>query len=81
MEGKGNSAELICPTIVDVGPKTATKLDETKPKMAVAVPTNRHKPIPIDVGPVCFHHNPELLNCEIAESRLGKGQEQHLKSP
>ena len=33
-------------------PKSAPKPDETKPKMTGAVPTNRHKPIPNDFGPV-----------------------------
>ncbi len=34
-----------------------------------AMPTNQHKPIPIDFGPVfvCFDHYPKLLNCEIAQ--------------
>ena len=56
----------IRPNIVDVGPKSAPKPDEAKPG---AVPTNRHKPIPIDFGPVsgCFDHDPKLVNCEIAQ--------------
>ena len=59
----------IRPQIVDVGPKSAPKPDEAKPKMPGAVPTNRHKPIPTDFGPVsgCFDHDPKLLNCEIAQ--------------
>ncbi len=53
--------------IVDLGPRTAPKPDEAKPKMPGAVPTNRRKAIPIDFGPVsgCFDHDPKLLNCEI----------------
>ncbi len=40
----------IRPEIIDVGPKSAPKPDEAKPKMAEAKPTNKHKPIPIDFG-------------------------------
>ena len=59
----------IRPKIIDLGPKSAPKPDEAKPKMPGSVPTNRHKPIPIDFGPVsgCFDHDPKLLNCEIAQ--------------
>ncbi len=38
--------------VVDLGRKTVSKPDETKPKMPGAVPANRHKPTPIDFGPV-----------------------------
>ena len=42
--------------------------------MPGAVPTNRHKPIPIDSGPIsaCFDDDPKLLNCEIAQPSLLK---------
>ncbi len=41
---------------------SAPEPDETKPKTPGAVPTNRHKPIPNDFGPVsgCFDHDPKL---------------------
>ncbi len=42
----------IRPKIGDSGPQPAPKPDEAKPKMPGALPTNRHKPIPIDFGPV-----------------------------
>ncbi len=50
----------IRPDVVDLGPKSAPKPDEAKPKMPEAVPTNKHKPIPIDFGPVSerFDHDP-----------------------
>ncbi len=52
-----------------MGPKSASKPDETKHQMPGAVPTDRHKPIPIDFGPVsgCFGHDAKLLNCEIGQ--------------
>jgi hypothetical protein len=36
---------------------------EAKPRMPGDMPTNRHKPMPIDFGPVsgCFAHDPKLL--------------------
>jgi hypothetical protein len=39
------------------------ELDEAKPKMPGAVPTNRHKPIPTDLGPIswCFDHGKNFL--------------------
>ncbi len=45
----------------------APKPDEGKPKMPGAVPTTRHKPMPIDFGPVsgCFDRDPKLLHREI----------------
>ena len=51
----------------DVGPKSDPKPDEARPRTPGAVPTNRHKPSPIDFGPVsgCFHNDPKLLNCKI----------------
>ncbi len=53
---------------LDVGPESTPKPDETKPIMPKAAATDRHKPIPIDVGQVswCFDHDPKLLVCEIA---------------
>jgi hypothetical protein len=62
----------IRPEIVDLGPKSAPKPDETKPKMPRAVPTNRHKPIPFDFGPfsVYFGRDPKPVNCEIAQSEV-----------
>ncbi len=49
------------------------KTDETNPKVPGAVPTNRHISIPIDFGPVSgfFDDASKLLNCEIAQPRLG----------
>ncbi len=60
----------IHPKFIDLGPKSNPKPDEAKPKMPGAVPTNRHKPRPIDFGQVsgCFYHDPKLLNCEIPVS-------------
>ncbi len=54
-----------------MGPNSAPKPDEAKPKMPGEVPTNRLKPSPIDFDPVsgCFNHDPKLLNCEIAQPR------------
>ncbi len=69
--GEHDSAELkgpgrllrIRPEIINVGPKSAPKPDETKPKMPGAVPTNRHKPMPIDFGPVSlrFEDDPKFV--------------------
>ncbi len=46
------------PGIVDLEPTLAPKPGEAKPKMPEAVSTNRHRPIPIDFGPVswCIQH-------------------------
>ncbi len=59
----------IRPAVADVGPKSAPTPDEAKPKMPGAVPTNRHKPIPNDFGPVSrrFDHDRKLVNFEIAQ--------------
>ena len=66
LKGPGNCLR-IRPKMIDLGPKSAPKSDEAKPNMPGAVPTNKHKPIPIDFGPVsgCFDHDPKLFNCEI----------------
>ncbi len=45
---------------VQIGPQ---KMDEAKPKMAGAVPTNRYEPIPVDFGPIsgCCGPDPPRL--------------------
>ncbi len=53
--------------ITDFGPKSAPEPDEAKPKMLGAVPTNQHKPNPIEGGPV----SGKLSNCEIAQPSRG----------
>ncbi len=52
-----------------MGPKSAPNPDVAKPKVPGAVHANRHKPIPIDFGPVsvCFDHDPKHVNCEKAQ--------------
>ncbi len=57
----------IRPGIVDVRPKWPPTPDKAKPKMPGAVPTNRNKPMPIDVGPVSVFRprSKSLSNCEI----------------
>ncbi len=68
LKGPGKTIK-IRPEIVDLGPKSAPKPDEAKPKMPGAVPASRHKPMPNDFGPVsgCFGHDPKLATCEIAQ--------------
>ncbi len=79
---KVHSAELkwprlllrILPNIVDLGPNSAPKPAEAKPKMSGAVPTNWYTSIPIDIGRVSgrLDHDSKLLNCEIAQpSQVG----------
>ncbi len=65
-----------------MGPKSAPKPDEAKPKMPESVPANKHKAIPIDFEPVsgCFNHNPKLVNCEIAQPSLVLLQPHRLNS-
>ncbi len=57
------------PDIVELCRKTASKPDEFKLKITEAVPTNRHKPMLIDFGPVSemFRPRSKTFNCEIAQ--------------
>ncbi len=61
-----------------MGPKSAPKPDEAKPKTPGAVPSKWHKPIPIDFGPAsgCFDHDPKLFNLRdsSAEARAYPGR-------
>jgi hypothetical protein len=56
---------------------------ETKPKWAGAVPTNRHKSIPIDFGAIsgCWHNEPKLSNCMCFLFFADPSETQHAVSP
>ena len=64
----------IRPKIDALGPKSAPKPETNCPKMPRAVPTNRHKPTPIDFGPASlrFDHDPKLVNCQKAQPSWGR---------
>ncbi len=66
----------IRPEIFDFGSDVGLKGGKTKPKIPGTAPTDWHTTIPTDSGPmsVCFHNDPKLLNCEIAQPSLGGRQ-------
>ncbi len=55
--------------IFDFEPDLGLKLGQTKHKLPGTLPTDRQATIPHDSGPIsaCFHNDPKLLNCEIAQ--------------
>ncbi len=70
--GVVHSAELtgprtlfrVRPEIFDFETDLGRRLGQTNPKVSGTVPTNRHTPIPHDLGPIseCSDDDPKLLN-------------------